>query len=73
MAKAKETEVELIEDFQELAKVSDNFSVNRYSNGWMMEVSGKDSNDDWKTVKVLCNTQEELFAYIAAYNTVKID
>ena len=34
-----------------LLKVSDSLSINRYDNGWMLELSGKDKEDDWKTTK----------------------
>ena len=41
-----------------LAKVNDSFTVNRYDNGFMAEVSGRDKKEDWKTVKAICNTGE---------------
>ena len=47
-----------------LLKVSDSLSINRYDNGWMLELSGKDKENDWKTTKTLCNTEEELIAII---------
>lgn len=56
-----------------LAKVSDSFSVNRYDNGFMFEVSGRDSENDWKTSKVLCNTQADLLAVIQEYNDMDLD
>ena len=43
-----------------LAKVNDNLTINRYDNGWMVEVGGRDDEDDWATAKVLCNTEEDL-------------
>jgi hypothetical protein len=56
-----------------LAKVNDSFTVNRYDNGWMLEVSGKDKKDDWKSVKIVCNTEEELISLIKEYNTTDLD
>jgi hypothetical protein len=47
-----------------LVKVNESFTVNRYDNGFMIEVSGRDAESDWKTAKVLCTTKEELFAVI---------
>ena len=32
-----------------LAKVNDNFTVNMYDNGFMVEIGGRDSDDEWKT------------------------
>lgn len=56
-----------------LVSVSDSFSVNRYENGWMLEVSGKDKKDDWKTLKIVCNTEEELIALVKEYNATDLD
>ena len=47
-----------------LTKVSENFTVNMYSNGYMVDVSGQDKNSDWKSVKVLVTTEEELLDLI---------
>lgn len=55
-----------------LQKVNDSLTLNRYDNGWMVEVSGKDHEDEWVTVKLVCNTQEEIFAMIAAYNKLGV-
>lgn len=56
-----------------LAKVNDNFTINRYDNGWMVEVGGVNKNDEWATTKVLCNTEEELVALIKEYNQMDIN
>lgn len=56
-----------------LNKVSDSFSVNRYDNGFMFEVSGRDSDNDWKSAKILCNTEAELLAVIQEYNQMDLD
>jgi hypothetical protein len=36
-----------------LAKVNENISLNRYDNGFMIEVSGRDKKEEWKTAKVI--------------------
>lgn len=56
-----------------LLKVSESLSINRYDNGWMLELSGKDKEDDWKTTKTLCNTEEELIAIIKEWNSIQLD
>jgi hypothetical protein len=43
-----------------LSKVSDNFTVNMYDNGFMMEIGGRNKDDDWATAKIMCNSIEEL-------------
>jgi hypothetical protein len=47
-----------------LAKVNESFTINRYDNGFMLEVGGRDDDGDWKNCKILCNTKEDLFAVI---------
>ena len=56
-----------------LVKVNDSFSVNRYDNGWMVEISGRDKKEDWKTAKIMCNTEDDLVALIKEYNTMEIN
>ena len=47
-----------------LSKVNESFTVNRYDNGWMIEVGGKDKKDDWKTAKILVSNVDELVALV---------
>jgi hypothetical protein len=56
-----------------LLKVSESLSINRYDNGWMLEISGKDKENDWKTTKTLCNSEEELLAIIKEWNSIQLD
>ena len=56
-----------------LVKVNDSFSVNRYDNGWMVEVGGSDKKDDWKTAKIMCNTEDDLIALIKEYNSMDLN
>lgn len=56
-----------------LSKVSENITINRYDNGFMVEISGKDKNDDWKTAKVMCNTEDDMLAVIKEWNSMDLD
>jgi hypothetical protein len=47
-----------------LAKCGDSLTVNMYDNGFMIEVSGRSSEDDWKSAKIMCQTLEEVYAVI---------
>ena len=47
-----------------LTKVSESFTVNMYDNGYMIEVGGSDSNDDWKTAKITVMELDSLIALI---------
>jgi len=56
-----------------LAKVNENISINRYDNGWMIEIGGRDKKEDWKNTKTMCNTEDELIAVIKEWNTMELD
>ena len=56
-----------------LSKVNENISINRYDNGWMVEVGGRDDENDWKTAKILCNTEEEMLAVVQEWNSMELD
>jgi hypothetical protein len=56
-----------------LAKVNESISVNRYDNGFMVEIGGRDSDSDWKNCKILCNTEEEMIAVIKEWNSKELD
>jgi hypothetical protein len=62
MAKAKAI-VSKVSD--KLSKVNENFNINMYDNGYMLEVSGKDADGDYKTAKIMVATSEQLLALIA--------
>ncbi len=56
-----------------LAKVNESMTINRYDNGWMVEVGGRDGDNEWKNCKIVCNTEEEVLAVVTEYNTMELD
>jgi hypothetical protein len=56
-----------------LSKVSESITLNRYDNGWMVEIGGRDKKEDWKTTKTMCNTEEEVVAVIKEWNSMELD
>ena len=58
MAKAKIASVNKFND--KLTKVNEAFTIYRYDNGYMIEVSGRDEENDYKTAKIMCGTEDEL-------------
>lgn len=56
-----------------LAKVNESFTVNRYDNGYMIEVSGRTKDEDYKTTKILVKTAEELIELVKEAVTMEID
>ena len=43
-----------------ISKVSDSYTVYMYDNGFMVEVGGRKSDDEWTTSKILCSSIEEV-------------
>lgn len=56
-----------------LAKVNESITLNRYDNGYMVEVGGRDDDSEWKTAKILCNTEDEMLAVVKEWTTMDID
>lgn len=56
-----------------LTKVNENISINRYDNGWMVEVGGRDDDDNWKNAKILCNTEEEMLDVVKEWNSMEVN
>jgi hypothetical protein len=56
-----------------LDKVNESITINRYDNGFMVEVGGRDDENDWKTAKVLCGTEEEMIAVVKEWNSMELD
>lgn len=61
MAKVK-SNVKKIAD--KMKTVNDSFTINMYDNGFMIEVGGRDFEDNWTQVKILVNSIEELTVLI---------
>ena len=47
-----------------LTKVNESFTINMYDNGYMVEVGGRDAEDEWKTSKIICATLDEVIAIV---------
>ncbi len=56
-----------------LNKVSDSFTINMYDNGFMVEVSGRDDEGEWKTAKVLCQDLDQVIAIVTEVSTMERD
>lgn len=48
-----------------LEKCGDSLTVNIFDNGYMVEVSGRDSDGDWTSSKIMCPTLEQVYQVIA--------
>jgi len=56
-----------------LSKVNESFTINRYDNGFMIEVGGRDKETIWKNCKVMCATEAELFEVIKEALAMEMD
>jgi len=67
----KKSAVKKISD--KLSKVNESFTVNMYDNGYMMEISGRKSDEDWGTAKIMVSTIEELVELIKEASEMERD
>ena len=53
-----------------LMKVDESFTVYMYDNGFMVEVGGRNHDDDWATAKILCNDINEVLEIVKTVPTL---
>ena len=58
----KKTQVKTVGD--KLNRVNESFTVNMYDNGYMIEVGGRNSDNDWATAKIMVGSIDELIVLI---------
>jgi hypothetical protein len=56
-----------------LAKVNDNFTINMYDNGYMIEVGGRTKKGEYTNAKILCSNVEQLTALVQEACTMDRD
>jgi len=47
-----------------MVKVQETVTVSMYDNGYVVEISGRDSDAEWVTSKILCDTLDNVYALI---------
>lgn len=47
-----------------IKKVNESFTINMYDNGFMVDIGGRDSQDEWVTSKILCSSLEEVVSLV---------
>ena len=50
---------------EKLKKINDSLTINLYDNGYMVEVTGRDYDDDYTQVKIVCSSVQEINDVIA--------
>lgn len=56
-----------------LTKVGECVNVYFYDNAYMVEVSGRDKNDDWSNVKLVCRDLNEVQAALEEVDSLPKD
>jgi hypothetical protein len=54
-----------------LTKVDSTFTVNAYHNGYLVEVGGRNSTDDWETAKIVCLSLDEVAELLEEFDKHK--
>lgn len=56
-----------------MEKVNDNFTVYRYENGYMLEISGRTKDGEWKTSKIVAASIDDLNLLVKEATTLPLD
>ena len=56
-----------------LAKVNESFSINMYDNGFLIEVSGRDEDEEYRNAKIMVPTVEQLLDLVKEAATLPRD
>lgn len=56
-----------------LKSTNSTYSVNKYDNGFMVEVSGSGEDGEWKTVRILAANVDDLVELIKDLAMIKVD
>lgn len=43
-----------------ISKIGEDINIKMIDNGYLLEISGRNAEDDWKTVKLACSSRSEL-------------
>jgi hypothetical protein len=47
-----------------LVKVNENFTINMYDNGFMVEAGGRNKKSDYVSAKIMCSTVDEVLSLV---------
>lgn len=56
-----------------MEKVHDDFTVYRYENGYMLEISGRTKDGEWKTSKIVASSIDDLVLLVKEASTFPLD
>jgi hypothetical protein len=53
-----------------LDKVDESITIQMYDNGFVFEISGRDSSDEWASAKIVCSSIEEVMILVKEATTL---
>jgi len=56
-----------------LVKVNENFTVNMYDNGFMVEASGRNKKGDYVNAKIMCSNVDDVLSLVREACTMERD
>ena len=56
-----------------LEKVDNYFTVNRYDNGYMLEINGRTKDGEWTTSKIIASSIDDLVLLVKEASTFPLD
>jgi len=56
-----------------LVKVDETIEVRRVTNGFVVEARGRNSEEDWAGVKIICGSLDEVIALIDEHSKLPLD
>ena len=56
-----------------LTMVNDSLTIYRYDNGYMVEVGGRDSKDDWKNARISVSSINEAIDLVTEFSELPIN
>ena len=54
----------ILQPSDKLSKADESLTLYKYDNGYMIEVGGRDSKDEWVVAKILANSLDDVFLII---------
>lgn len=56
-----------------LTTVHDSITINRYDNGYMVDVSGRDEDDNYKNARICVSTIEEATSLVTEFASLRLN
>ena len=55
-----------------IAQIDERIEIYKYSNGYMVELNGKDTDDEYITQKLICNSIEDVLQLITDVDKIPV-